>query len=87
MDFYARTDVVIGMRGHAQMIPFGLRRPHILADQSQQADLLLLEDIGHPEWGAEVDDPKLEDKILSFLAKLGGDRSAIHAELAEAQEA
>ena len=86
MDFYARIDVAIGMRGHAQMIPFGLRRP-IFSLISHNKLTYFLEDIGHPEWGAEVDDPKLEDKILSFLAKLGGDRSAIHAELAEAQEA
>src|SRR5690606_24422804 len=47
MRFYAQVDLAVGLRGHAQMIPFGLRRP-IVSVISHDKLGFFLEDIGHP---------------------------------------
>ncbi|SNY94284.1 Polysaccharide pyruvyl transferase family protein WcaK [Cohaesibacter sp. ES.047] len=86
MAFYASVDAAIGMRGHAQLIPFGLRRP-IFSIISHDKMAYFLQDIGHPEWGAEITDPALGDRILAFLSGLQKDPEDIRAKLASAQTA
>lgn len=87
IDFYASVDFVFGMRGHAQMIPFGLRRP-IMSIISHDKMRFFLEDINHPEWGVEIDDPNLLNKLEVFLSDLevGERRDSIHQQIARAQE-
>jgi polysaccharide pyruvyl transferase WcaK-like protein len=50
---YKRPRLVIGMRGHAQMIPFGCLTP-ILSIITHDKLNWFLEDISHPEWGIDV---------------------------------
>jgi len=64
--WYNNTDAVIGGRGHAQMIPFGLNIP-IFSLISHDKLGWFLEDIGHPEWGVEILSPLLKDKIINFV--------------------
>jgi polysaccharide pyruvyl transferase WcaK-like protein len=70
IDFYAKPKLVIGMRGHAQMIPFGCNTP-ILSIISHDKMQWFLDDINHPEWGIDVLDENFEnelsDKILKIL--------------------
>ena len=85
IEFYAQCDFVIGMRGHAQMIPFGLRRP-ILSIISHDKMRFLLEDIERTEWGVEVDALDLVENVESALDALEKDRQAVHSDLALAQQ-
>ncbi|MBG7700549.1 polysaccharide pyruvyl transferase family protein [Streptomyces sp. MC1] len=50
---YARTRLVIGMRGHAGMIPFGVGTP-IVSLISHPKMAYFLSDIERPEWGVSV---------------------------------
>ncbi|MGW6238924.1 polysaccharide pyruvyl transferase family protein [Streptomyces sp. NPDC055094] len=57
-DLYARTKLVIGMRGHAGMIPFGCGTP-IISLISHPKMAYFLSDIERPEWGVSVHDKNL----------------------------
>lgn len=61
---YACPRVVVGMRGHAQMIPFGCQTA-IVSIISHDKMQWFLDDIGHPDWGADVLDVNFEDRLLS----------------------
>ncbi len=50
---YAKARVVAGMRGHAQMIPFGCLTP-IFSIISHNKMQWFLDDIGHSDWGVDV---------------------------------
>jgi lipopolysaccharide biosynthesis glycosyltransferase len=58
LDEYARTRLVLGMRGHAGMIPFGCGTP-ILSLISHPKLAYFLQDIGRPEWGVSVHERRL----------------------------
>ena len=60
---YSKPRVVIGMRGHAQMIPFGCLTP-IVSIISHDKMQWFLDDIGHPDWGADVEDSDFENILL-----------------------
>lgn len=51
--FYNDMDVVLGMRGHAQMIPFGVNC-HIISLGSHEKMRWFLEDIGATDWYVEL---------------------------------
>ncbi|CAL9472660.1 hypothetical protein SUDANB145_02859 [Streptomyces sp. enrichment culture] len=57
-DLYAKTRLVIGMRGHAGMIPFGVGTP-IISLISHPKMAYFLADIERPEWGVSVHDKNL----------------------------
>ncbi|MFI0718683.1 polysaccharide pyruvyl transferase family protein [Streptomyces sp. NPDC021224] len=73
-DAYARTRLVIGMRGHAGMIPFGCGTP-ILSLISHPKMAYFLADIERPEWGVSVHHPRLgavlAEKSLAVLSAHG----------------
>jgi polysaccharide pyruvyl transferase WcaK-like protein len=85
MTFYAQIDFAIGMRGHAQMIPFGLRRP-IMSIISHDKMRFLLEDIDRTKWGVEVDSPDFVERVELALILIENDRKAVHSDLAIAQQ-
>ena len=62
VECYSRPRLVIGMRGHAQMIPFGCRTP-ILSIISHDKMQWFLDDIGHSDWGVDVLDTQFEHKL------------------------
>ncbi len=66
---YSDVRAVIGMRGHGQLIPFGLLKP-ILTLVSHDKMAWFLEDIGHPEWGIEVTADDLNDILPLKVAAL-----------------
>lgn len=52
-EFYNNMDLVLGMRGHAQMIPFGLNC-EIISLGTHEKMKWFLEDINAPEWYIEL---------------------------------
>lgn len=66
IEYYTQPDLVVGMRGHAQMIPFGLRKP-IFSIISHNKMRYFLDDIDHTEWGCEIDDPDFSSALNGFI--------------------
>lgn len=54
ISFYRSCKVVIGMRGHAGMIPFGCGTP-IISLVTHPKLKFFLEDVGFPEWAVDVE--------------------------------
>lgn len=63
VQYYSKARLVIGMRGHAQMIPFGCCTP-ILSIVSHDKMQWFLDDIAHPEWGVDVRSSDFESQLL-----------------------
>lgn len=85
VSFYAKVDLAVGMRGHAQMIPFGLRRP-IMSLISHDKMRFFLDDIGRPELGVEVDSEYLTADVQRVLSVVENRRQDLRAELQSAQQ-
>lgn len=66
---YSKPRLVIGMRGHAQMIPFGCNTP-ILSIISHDKMQWFLNDIHHPEWGVDIQSPAFESELLAKAREL-----------------
>ena len=75
MAFYANLDVMIGDRGHAQMIPFALGC-RIISLVSHDKLAWFLEDVGLEDHGVEEGDPQLADKVLDLVHPDSGDTYA-----------
>lgn len=84
MEFYSQVDFAFGMRGHAQMIPFGLRRP-IMSIISHDKMRFLLEDIDRLEWGVEIDSPDLKNNLVSALVRVESEKESVDASITNAQ--
>lgn len=71
MLFYNDMDVVLGMRGHAQMIPFGLNC-HIITLGSHDKMRWFLEDINAEDWYIELseDNDNLSNSIVQKFVKI-----------------
>ncbi|MFF8570046.1 polysaccharide pyruvyl transferase family protein [Streptomyces sp. NPDC015408] len=84
-DLYARARLVIGMRGHAGMIPFGCGTP-ILSLVSHPKLAYFLSDIGRPEWGLSVHDRELGARLAERASAVLDDHAAAVADVLGAQE-
>lgn len=82
---YSKVSMAVGMRGHAQMVPFGLGCP-ILSLISHDKLRFFLEDIGHPEWGLDVKTPRLKERLVEKINGLYENRESLQLSLLEAQE-
>lgn len=69
--FYNGMDVVLGMRGHAQMIPFGVNC-QIISLGSHEKMRWFLEDIGAEDWYVELarDIPSLSERIVGKFEEI-----------------
>ena len=85
MEFYSQIDFAFGMRGHSQMIPFGLRRP-ILSIITHDKMLFFLQDIKRLDWGIEVNSPQLEKIFENFLKSLEQNRTDMHKKISFSQQ-
>lgn len=79
-DIYARTKLVIGMRGHAGMIPFGCGTP-IISLISHPKMAYFLSDIERPEWGVSVHDKNLGAVLTERALGLLNDHAASVADV------
>ncbi|WP_420035258.1 polysaccharide pyruvyl transferase family protein [Streptomyces sp. cg28] len=84
-DLYRGARLVIGMRGHAGMIPFGCGTP-ILSLVSHPKLAYFLSDIDRPEWGLSVHDRDLGPRLAERAAALLDDHDAAVADVRAAQE-
>lgn len=82
---YAQCDIVVGARGHAQMIPFGLHRP-IVSLISHDKMAWFLEDLGHPEWGVEIADADVGQQIVERVEAIDVARVDRQEQIVSAQE-
>ncbi|MEU1048810.1 CDC27 family protein [Streptomyces sp. NPDC005897] len=84
-EIFRRARLVIGMRGHAGMIPFGCGTP-ILSLVSHPKLAYFLSDIDRPEWGLSVHDRDLGARLAERASGLLDDHAAAVADVHAAQE-
>lgn len=77
INFYNQTDLVLGMRGHAQMIPFGLNC-EIISLGSHDKLKWFLEDIDAMDWYVELTEQTdtLQKRIVDLFIKVHETESA-----------
>ncbi|MFI6939454.1 glycosyltransferase [Streptomyces sp. NPDC050418] len=80
LDTYKRTKLVIGMRGHAGMIPFGCGTP-VISLISHPKMAYFLRDIERPEWGVSVHDRDLAARLVEQAGALLSDHAATVADV------
>ena len=85
LDLLERAAVVVGMRGHAGMIPFGVGTP-IVSIISHMKLRFFLDDIKHPEWGVDADDRQLGSKLTMLVTDIVADQLRYRREVAAARE-
>ncbi|GAB3125232.1 hypothetical protein GCM10027160_47580 [Streptomyces calidiresistens] len=81
---YARTRLVMGMRGHAGMIPFGCGTP-IISLISHPKLAYFLKDIDRPEWGVSVHERRLGDLLTERARDLLANQEATVADVHDRQ--
>lgn len=84
LEAYCQSDLTVGLRGHAQMIPFGLRTP-IISVISHDKMAWFLDDLGHPEWGVEIGDLDLVEQLCSRIDDVAENPDRYEAKLAAAE--
>lgn len=82
---YARPRLVIGMRGHAQMIPFGCHTP-ILSVISHDKMKWFLDDIHHPDWGVDFSDDNFEEKLYERAIQIYNNYSEVMRDIIKEQD-
>lgn len=82
---YSKAGLAIGMRGHAQMIPFGCGTP-IISLISHDKMRWFLEDIGCPEWGVEMLSEGFERSLCQKAVSVMEFRNEIVARIDTLQE-
>lgn len=65
---YSKPRLVVGMRGHSQMIPFGCLTP-IYSIISHDKMQWFLDDIKHSDWGLDVLDKSFSKKLETGILK------------------
>lgn len=81
VEYYRRPALTLGMRGHAQMIPFGCGSP-ILSLISHDKLKWFLDDIDEPGWGVDMLDGDLADRIVSASEEILSNRDAVQSRIA-----
>lgn len=84
VQFYARMPLTIGVRGHAQMIPFGCGNG-IISLVSHEKLGYFLKDIGQPGWGVDIHDPELTDRLVHLIDDFDLNRDSQRQAIAEQQ--
>ena len=81
---FRTVKLVIGMRGHAGMIPFGCGTP-ILSLVSHPKMIYFLADIDRPEWGLSVHEPQLGAQLTERALAVLNDHAAAVADVHDRQ--
>lgn len=84
-DLYRRTRLVIGMRGHAGMIPFGCGTP-VISLVSHPKLAYFLTDIDRPDWGVSVHERALGARLTERATAVLDDHRAAVADVHGRQE-
>ena len=86
VNFYAAIPLTLGMRGHGQMVPFGVGNA-IFSLVSHPKLAYFLNDIGKPEWQVDVQHRGFKDAFIARLSPILDDVESYRAQVAEAQTA
>ena len=85
VEYFADLPYVLGTRGHAQMVPFGMGSiPVSLLVHNKTG--YFARDIGHPEWAVDPREDGFADRLYAVLHEVEERRSELRAELAEVRE-
>jgi hypothetical protein len=82
---YARPALVIGMRGHAQMIPYGTETP-IVSLVTHDKLRFFIDDIGHPEWGVDMQHDDFARRLIDTSLVALGSRTQQQSAIRESAE-
>ena len=85
LQHFSSPELVLAMRGHAQMIPFGCVTPTVSIISHDKLKWFL-EDIDHEEWGVDVQDTQFESKLLQCCERMLTERDEICRQIWVAQE-
>lgn len=87
IEFYGGIDTVVGMRGHAQMIPFGAGCK-ILTLGSHDKMRWFLEDIDCTEWYLDLNEDKelLDEKLVALFLTIQEEEKAVRRKIIEKSE-
>ncbi|MFJ6613152.1 polysaccharide pyruvyl transferase family protein [Streptomyces sp. NPDC091289] len=83
-DLYRRTRLVIGMRGHAGMIPFGCGTP-VISLVSHPKLAYFLADIDRPDWGVSVHERALGARLAERAHAVLADHPAAVSDVHDRQ--
>ncbi|MEY9210635.1 polysaccharide pyruvyl transferase family protein [Thermobifida halotolerans] len=82
---YTDCRLVVGMRGHAGMIPFGCGTP-IISLISHPKLAYFLDDIGRPDWGVSIHDRRLGAVLTERATAVLDDHRAMVDDVAKCQQ-
>jgi polysaccharide pyruvyl transferase WcaK-like protein len=85
VEAYSKPSLVIGMRGHAQMIPFGCQTP-IISLVSHNKMRWFLDDINANDWGIEIDDADLVERLTHTAQSILSTREQTVARIQDEQD-
>lgn len=85
LKYFSSPQLVLAMRGHAQMIPFGCGTPTVSIISHDKLKWFL-EDIDHEEWGVDVQDIQFESKLLQCCERMLAERNEICRQIEKAKE-
>lgn len=85
LEYFSSPELVLSMRGHAQMIPFGCLTPTVSIISHDKLKWFL-EDIGHEEWGVDVHEERFEQKLLCCCEKTLAQPDEIREQIKQAQD-
>lgn len=85
VEAYQQPLLSIGMRGHAQLIPFGCQTP-ILSLVSHDKLRWFLEDIHATDWAVEIQDADVEEQIYQKALTILSDREQVDRRLKTNQD-
>ncbi len=81
---YAQPTIVLGARGHSQMIPFGTGRIPLSLSTNQKIRFFAHE-AGHPEWLIDPWATDMADRALATIRRADENRAQLEADIADTQ--
>ena len=85
LNVYSSPKLVLAMRGHAQLIPFGCGTP-TLSIITHDKLAWFLEDVGHPEWGVDVQDDNFELNLIERTGYILKNHKKVVSEIEAAKD-
>ena len=85
LEYCGRLPLTIGMRGHAQMIPFGMGNG-IISVAARDKLRYFTDDIGHPELAVDPREGEWSTQVLDRVDAWFGNLTTLRAEFATVRE-
>lgn len=85
IDLYTRIPLVLGMRGHAQMIPYGVGSM-IIPLITHNKLVYMLEEFGMSDWGVEFSSPNFVADVVERIKRFDNARDATFAHLERSKD-